>query len=306
MKQPLSLIHTTNGSPAIEAVDLPPLQDQQVRIRTLYTGVSHAEEVFFMKSNHQPGSRYPITWGSGVIEEIGSQVTGFQSGDCVAAPLYHQTHQHVDSKNIYPVKNLKPEFAIFLNSSMTALKVLHQAGLRYGDHAAVFGMGTVGLMMVQYALLSGATHLCAIDYNPDRLRTAQRLGAHCVSQPNDTQIEGKSFHNVFECSGSDDALIQGELLLVDKGRLGVCGYRYSRSVKQQVQLQCVERGILYAEDGVERHHGIEKRIIESLQKKHAIVWPIPYQIFPFQETPAAYAALLQKPNECIQLGLSYG
>jgi propanol-preferring alcohol dehydrogenase len=64
-------------------------------------------------------------------------------------------------------------------AGVTTYKAVKVSGARSADLVAVFGIGGLGHMAVQYAALTGA-EVVAVDINPERLATAKRLGAEHV------------------------------------------------------------------------------------------------------------------------------
>jgi threonine 3-dehydrogenase len=77
----------------------------------------------------------------------------------------------------------------------------------------VSGAGPVGLVVVNLALLMGASHVIAVDPNPYRRAQAEKLGATAL-HPNDGIVErcreltGRrgGFDVAFECSGAPGTL----------------------------------------------------------------------------------------------------
>ncbi len=64
-------------------------------------------------------------------------------------------------------------------AGVTTYKAVKVSGARSADLVAVFGVGGLGHLAVQYAAITGA-EVVAVDINPERLRTASRLGADHV------------------------------------------------------------------------------------------------------------------------------
>jgi propanol-preferring alcohol dehydrogenase len=64
-------------------------------------------------------------------------------------------------------------------AGVTTYKAVKVSGARSADLVAVFGVGGLGHMAVQYAAITGA-QVVAVDINPERLATAKRLGAEHV------------------------------------------------------------------------------------------------------------------------------
>lgn len=305
MNESLALFINPSGSIQIQPQPLEPLQPRQVRIRTRYTGACHAEDLFFLNRSHPQRAKFPKTWGCGIIEECGVSVSDWKTGDCILAPLHHQTRQNVETKFIHPIRNLKPEFSIFLNNAIPALQCNHNTHIKYGDQIAVLGLGSTGLMALQYALLNGATHITAIDPEKQRCRTAQRLGAHDVGNPNLLKAKRNTFDTVLECSGTGEALLQSEKITKEYGTITACGKHYTPDQVKPVIESCDSRKITFIQDHNNIVEGLEAKVIKSMQKKHVIVWPIPLHIIPFEQAPNAYAQMQQKPNQWIQMGLSY-
>eukprot|EP00980_Cylindrotheca_fusiformis_P009219 scaffold2004_cov101-Cylindrotheca_fusiformis.AAC.9 len=81
---------------------------------------------------------------------------------------------------------------------------------------AVFGLGAVGLAVIQGAKMAGASKIIAIDINPEKFEMARRLGAtHCVDSSPDKLGDNKSIQQViagdltdwgvdysFDCTGN--------------------------------------------------------------------------------------------------------
>jgi len=63
--------------------------------------------------------------------------------------------------------------------------VLNTAKVEPGSTVAVFGMGGVGLSVIQGAVLAGASRIIAVDINPDKFEMAKLLGATDCVNPKD-------------------------------------------------------------------------------------------------------------------------
>jgi alcohol dehydrogenase, propanol-preferring len=64
-------------------------------------------------------------------------------------------------------------------AGVTTYKAVKVAGTSSADLVAIFGVGGLGHLAVQYAAITGA-RVVAVDTNPERLKTARRLGAEHV------------------------------------------------------------------------------------------------------------------------------
>ncbi|MCA7994856.1 2,3-butanediol dehydrogenase [Burkholderia cepacia] len=153
----------------------------------------------------------PLTLGHefcGTVVEVGEGVTTLNPGDCVAVEPEYRCHQcaycRSGSYNLcvsmgfaglmgdggmadfavvpaYMLHRLPDgvslEQAAVMEPAAVALHALRRAELRLGDTCAVFGLGPIGLLLIQLAKLQGATTLVAVDVSTERLAAAARFGA---------------------------------------------------------------------------------------------------------------------------------
>lgn len=63
--------------------------------------------------------------------------------------------------------------------------VLNTARVEPGASVAVFGLGGIGLSVIQGAVMAEAGRIIAIDINPDKFKMAQQMGATDCVNPND-------------------------------------------------------------------------------------------------------------------------
>jgi S-(hydroxymethyl)glutathione dehydrogenase/alcohol dehydrogenase len=94
--------------------------------------------------------------------------------------------------------------------------VLNTARVRPGETVAVFGLGGVGLSVVQGAVLAGAERIIGVDVNPRRFGLARRLGATDTLDPKEVgdvvaaivgMTDGGVDHS-FECIGNVEVMGQ--------------------------------------------------------------------------------------------------
>jgi threonine dehydrogenase-like Zn-dependent dehydrogenase len=178
-----------------------PLGERQVRIRTLYSGISAGTELTaYRGSNPYLNKRwdeedrlfvdgsstieYPVDgWGYeevGEVSEIGSAVTSLQRGDIVWGTWGHRSETVQDEERatarILPA-GADPRIGIFSQIGAIALNVVLDADIHVGETVAVFGLGVPGQLVAQLARLNGA-RVIAVDAIAQRRSLAQRLGAH--------------------------------------------------------------------------------------------------------------------------------
>ena len=121
---------------------------------------------------------------SGVINEVGTGVSGFKKGDRVAAAgagfANHAEIVKVPANLVVKV----PDGVNFIEASTTtvgtiALQGVRRADLRFGEFAVVFGAGILGLITLQI-LNSIGIRVAVIDIDPGRVIKAKELGAELV------------------------------------------------------------------------------------------------------------------------------
>jgi threonine dehydrogenase-like Zn-dependent dehydrogenase len=218
-----------------------PLAPAEVRLRTLYTGISAGTELtayrgsnpyihkFWEKDRRlfvaaetttQP---YPMRgWGYeevGEVVELGPAAAGVRLGDLVYGAWGHRTTHIVSDEYARQRRlpdGLPPRLGIFSHIGSIALNGVHDAALRIGETVAVFGLGVPGQIVAQLARRSGV-RVIAVDLFEERLDLARRLGAVDVAlNPRDgsaaerikTLTGGRGADVSIEVSGAAAALAE--------------------------------------------------------------------------------------------------
>ncbi len=187
----------------VDLLDEPerPLGAKEVRLRTLYSGISAGTELTayrgtnpyvhkrwdaehrLFRPSDTPSNQYPMLgWGYeevGEVVELGPEVEGVRQGDRVFGTWGHRTH-HVVQESYARERSmpagLDPILGIFSQIGAIALNGVHDARIRIGETVAVFGLGVPGQIVAQLAKRSGAT-VIGVDLFADRLSMATGLGA---------------------------------------------------------------------------------------------------------------------------------
>ena len=202
-----ALVVTGPYSLAFEDVPDPPLGTGEVRIRTLFSGISAGTELTqyrgtnpFMDRRFNEAQRlfvagegpswpYPVRnlgyEEAGEIVEVGREVTELRPGQRVYGTWGHRTHHVAPAE--YARDRLLPDGAdprigIFSHIGAVAMNGVHDANIRLGDLVAVFGLGVPGQIVAQAARASGA-RVVAVDPDATRRETALRLGAAYAIEP---------------------------------------------------------------------------------------------------------------------------
>lgn len=182
---------------------------------------------------------------SGVVAELGSKVENFHIGDRVAgAPLipcevcvdclkgnYSLCRHYTFIRSrlpgafaqyvVLPAKNLikfSPtvpfEIAAFFEPATVALHGIFCNEFTSGGHVAVFGGGTIGMFVMQWAKILGAKSVTVFDIKEQRLTLAQGLGCDNTVNPKVDDVLAKThditnkrgFDYIFETAGADQTM----------------------------------------------------------------------------------------------------
>ncbi len=130
----------------------------------------------------------------------------------------------VPAKQIYKLPNdFDLSEAAFAEPLSCSLRGIHQAEIKTGDSVAVIGGGSIGLMMLQLARLSGASKVILLEPIKQKREIAEKLGADLTLDPSDHGSIKKliDFTNggvdvAIECVGKSST-VEMSLEIVDKG-----------------------------------------------------------------------------------------
>jgi len=171
----------------------------------------------------QSHARPPVVLGhefTGRIADVGSEVRDFAVGDSVAVDpniscgrcfycrrgephlCEHLLALGVDidggmaESTIVPRGQLyklpdgmKPETAAFIEPLSCVVHGIDRAGIRAGDRVVIVGGGTVGLLLLQLAVLSGASRTYVVEPVEWKRTLAEKLGAHETWDPKTTDVK---------------------------------------------------------------------------------------------------------------------
>ena len=215
----------------------------QVRVRTEFAAPKHGTELQDFRGtsplidgklederrifvDRAPDEPKGITFGdlpignmfTGVITEVGKDVTEFAVGDRVCSYGPIRETQTVNAVNNYKLRKMgkgaSSRNAVCYDPAQFALAGIRDANVRPGERVAVIGLGAIGLIALQLAVKCGASVVVGIDPIAKRRELALAYGADAVLDPTqcDTGMELKNMTGkcgvdvVIETSGSMSAL----------------------------------------------------------------------------------------------------
>lgn len=201
------------------------LEPHQVRLKTLYSGISAGTELTayrgsnpYLTKRWEPARRlftqdtvglsYPVEgWGYeevGEVVETGAEVTTVERGNVVWGAWGHRTHQvmtEADAAARLLSPGVDPINGIFSQIGAIALNAVLDADIHVGETVAVFGQGVPGLLAGQLARLNGG-RVIAVDRLPARLELASKLGA-AVTIDAGTEVAAERIKDLTSNRGAD-------------------------------------------------------------------------------------------------------
>ncbi|TDR89022.1 threonine dehydrogenase-like Zn-dependent dehydrogenase [Enterovirga rhinocerotis] len=174
------------GEAVIRTEPLPSPKADEIRIRTLWTGLSRGTErlvfegrvpetiALRMTAPAQAGSfSFPVKYGYCAVGEIEGE-----TGPPVFALQPHQTGFVAARDAASPVPgSVPPRRAVLAANMETALNAVWDSGAGPGDRIAVVGAGVVGLLVAFLAARLPGAEVEAVDSDPARAAVAEALGA---------------------------------------------------------------------------------------------------------------------------------
>ncbi|MGF0310034.1 quinone oxidoreductase family protein [Rhodococcus sp. IEGM1428] len=211
-------IDNTGGPEVLTVVDLPvPTPGPgQILVRTDAIGINYIDTYFRSGLYPRALPYVPGDEGSGVIEQIGSDVTDFAPGDRVAwaaAPGSYAEYVLVDASSAISVPDGVPadQAASALLQGMTAHYLIESTyPAQRGDTVLVHaGAGGVGLLLTQLAVAKGVNVITTVSTDAKAELSKRTGAAHVLRYDDDIAArvrditDGEGVHAVYDGVGAD-------------------------------------------------------------------------------------------------------
>ncbi len=134
-------------------------------------------------------------------------------------------------------EGLTPDQALMLTDNLpTAWHGLRGARIKPGQDIAIVGLGPIGLMAAEGALVQGAGRVFAIDLVPERRAIAASFGAIPLDAKDAQQAiaeatQGRMCHAAVECVGADAAINLAIKVVGRQGIVSCIGVNQTRDFK---------------------------------------------------------------------------
>lgn len=200
----------SDGYVDIKDVTLRPIKPNEVLVKTEYCGLCHTDIHVANGDFGEVPDRIIGHEGVGIVTELGSDVTNLKKGDRVSIAWFYKGCGHCeycltgretlcrDVQNAgynvdgamaeeviadadYAVKvpdDLDPiEASSITCAGVTTYKALKTASIHPGEWVAIYGVGGLGNLAIQWAKNVFKAHVIAVDINDDKLASAKKMGA---------------------------------------------------------------------------------------------------------------------------------
>jgi len=240
---------TGPGRITIKTLDLPEPGPNQVRIALEGCGVCASNLTpwagpDWMTFPTEPGGLGHEGWG--VVDAVGSAVTGIAPGQRVAALSYHAygTHDLAEADAVVPLPASLAGQPVPGEPLGCAMNIFARSDIAAGQTVAIIGIGFLGALLTQLAVKAGA-QVIAISRRPFALELARRMGAHTTIAMDDhwriieavkALTGGQMCDRVIEAMGKQWPLDLAGELTRERGRLVIAGYHQDGPRQVNMQL----------------------------------------------------------------------
>lgn len=319
-----------------------PLDAGDVRVRTLYSGISAGTEMTIYRGSNPYGHKhwdadlklflpagddprfYPAPLGYeqvGYISETSPDVSDLHVGDVLYGSWGHRTEAILPARNAAPNcfrADSDPRQGIFARSGAIALNGVLDAQINVGEGVAVFGAGVIGLLVMALARLSGA-RVIGVDNNVHRLSRASTFADELISADPAVRIKeetrGRGADVAIEATGNDVALNEAIRSVAYSGRVVSLGF-YQNNAKglylgeefhhNRVQIICSQIGGVNPQLSYRWNIMRLENTIMALQEAERLkLLPLITQEIPFSQAASAYRLLDEYADSAIQVVLTF-
>lgn len=319
-----------------------PLADGMVRVRTAVTAISPGTEVTYLGARPTnphlrerwdpdlrlflpvaPAQSGPIVFGyraAGIVAESrvadiapGTRIFGkWRHTEFTALPAAQALAQRLPSGlDLDDGVDLAHMLPICANAVANAEE--QHAGMP----AVVFGCGPIGLIVAQVARATGASVVYAVDRLPGRLAIAEHLGLVPVdATAGDVAAKLKRQHGAdgipvaFECSGSSIALGEAIRVVRRQGTVVAVGFYQGEATGLLLGNEFHHNAIQIRSGQIGNPHpawtldSLRAFGLDLALRGAVILGGLPRLQVPVEDARSALA-LLARPNEVLQVALSY-
>ena len=312
-------------------VELPVPADDEVLVRTLYSGISAGTELLAYRGEVDPhlpldetlgalgGTfAYPFRYGYSCVGRVEASAIPEHRDAVVFAFHPHQERFVVPWRDVVPLQSADPRTATLFPLLETAFQACLDAGQLYADPVVVLGLGPLGLLTAVLLARAGAR---VIGGEPRSWRrdAAAAMGVDAVS-PDGLATEvarhsgGRGVPLLVEASGRPEALASGLSLLAHEGIALVLSWYGTKEARlplgaefhrrrltlRSTQVSSIPAAMTDRWD-VPRRRAAVRALLTTLP-----LTALATHTFPFERAADAYAALDRGEEGLVHAALCYG
>ena len=318
---------------AVEAdeIDVAEPDEGEVLVRAAFSGISGGTELLAYRGELDPqlprdetlgafgGTfAYPFAYGYSAVGVVERSRSGFREGERVFAFHPHQDRFVVGADDVVPVGEIDGRVATLLPLAETALQVCLDAGVRYGEHAVVVGLGPVGILTGALLARAGA-HVLASEPREWRREGARAFGLESVD-PGELEDEvrrrtrGRGAELLVEASGRPEALAAGLRLLGHEGTALVVSWYGTKPASLPLGAEFHRRRLQIRSSQVSTIAAALSARWDRARRREtarALLTELPVAVlatheFPFERAADAYAAIDRGEPGLLHAALRYG
>lgn len=197
-----------------------------ILVRMTISGICHSEMPTYLGEGSMvmkgplcfqciiPSVPYPAAFGhepTGIVEQVGSEVTRFAVGDRVSGAGGGAFASHILSSEFAPWQKLPEnvsEFDCLAEPVMCCCNIVRSVEPKGDQWIALIGCGYMGSVCLSLLHAHGVENIVVFDLLPERRQKALEMGAKVVFDPNDPEAipqamkltGGKGFDRAIELS----------------------------------------------------------------------------------------------------------
>ncbi|HEV7663634.1 MAG TPA: zinc-binding alcohol dehydrogenase [Chloroflexota bacterium] len=311
--------------------DLPPLGVADVRVTAIASAISHGTEMLVFRgqvphdlaldlSTLRGSFAFPIKYGYasvGRVVAVGDSVRSLAIGTPVFVHHPHQAEYVVSSD--LPIRlpdDIDPLRGLFLANVETAANIVLDAAPRLGERVLVFGQGVVGLLITQLLRRTGVSQITVVDPVARRRELARQVGADVALAPEEVgrAVPGADgFDLAIEASGNGAALDQALENVAFGGTVVVCSWYGTKPVPVTLggafhrrRLRLVSSQVSTIDAALQPRWTQQRRLAMARDLlPHLELASLISHCFPIERAAEAYALVDERPNETVQVVLTY-
>ena len=314
----------------------------QVLVRTIVSAISAGTELLVYRGQApsdmqvdesitalQGAFRFPLQYGYsavGEVVELGTGVEGSWGGRLVFSFQPHQSHFHCPPEELIPVPlGISPDDAALLPTVETAVNFIMDGRPTLGEQVAVFGQGVVGLLTTSLLARVPLASLVTVDTYQSRRSKSMEIGANATIDPSGPDVvprvtavlqgdrEYAGADLTYELSGNPAALDMAIAATGFNGRVVIgswygskqatldLGGRFHRSRVQLVSSQVSTVAPAWSGRWTKsRRLDVAWSMLRDLHPSRLVT-----HRFPVDRAGEAYEMLDQRPDEAIQVLMTY-